>query len=117
MEITLEMKQSLANFIVEGIKKEFQFVHLSKSLINSITIRQSGGSIIIDVDPKNYYIATYRKKGIIKYTKTGLRGDSYASKIDKTGGLSGKHKDYVNRCIEYGIQKWITFYKINAKWG
>ena len=31
---------------------------------------------------------------------------SYAEEVDKTGGFSGEHKDYVERCIRKGIEKW-----------
>lgn len=35
---------------------------------------------------------------------------SYAEEVDKTGGFSGEHKDYVERCIRKGIEKWKSQY-------
>lgn len=114
MEITDNMKQRLANLIVEEIKKEFAFIHLSKNLINSIKITKSENGIVIDIDPKRYYIATYQKTGNLKFTPGG---GSYASEVDKKGGLSEKHKGFIDRCINAGIQKWLSFYKIDARLG
>lgn len=114
MEITMEMKRKLAGLIVEEIRKEFQHVYLSKNLLNSIYIYQMSDKVIIDIDPKKYYISLYQQKGILKFIDNK---SSYASEIDKTGGISGKHKDYVNECINIGIQKWIKLYNIDAKTG
>lgn len=36
---------------------------------------------------------------------------SYAEEVDSTGGFSGTHKDYVERCIRKGIEKWKSQYK------
>lgn len=114
MKITKKMKKKLANFIVEEVKKEFAFIHLSKNLLNSIEIIETKESVIINIDPKRYYMATFRKTGKLKFTPSGK---SYASEVDKRGGLSGKHKGYVSNCINKGIQKWLSFYKINARLG
>lgn len=45
-----------------------------------------------------------------KYYDDNLAG-SYAEEVDITGGFSGTHKDYVERCIRKGIEKWKRQYK------
>lgn len=48
------------------------------------------------------------RKGSMVY-EDNLAG-SYADQVDKTGGFSKDHKDYVERCIRKGIERWASQY-------
>ena len=59
-------------------------------------------------------------KTLEKWEKEGVivpyeKGGSYASQVDKTGGFSGKHKGYVDKCIDLAISQWLTKYRINGR--
>ena len=45
----------------------------------------------------------FRKEGAIVYTGKG----SYAEAVNKKGGFSGSHKNYVERAIELAIFTWM----------
>lgn len=105
-------QKELAEYIVAEIKEEFRYVYLTKQLANSITINMTEESVIIDIAPEIYDINYAIKYGVIK---PGRRTGSYASEVDKHGGISGKHKGYLKKCINKGIQKWLAYNNINAK--
>ena len=94
----------LAKCIEEAFREEFENVHLSKNLINTMKIEITDSGVIIDIPAMKYNMKKFRETGIIKYYYRG----SYAQQINKTGGLSGKHVDYVEKCIEKGIQDWLA---------
>ena len=45
-----------------------------------------------------------------KYSYDDNLAGSYAEEVDITGGFSKDHKDYVERCIRKGIQKWAAMH-------
>ena len=111
MVIDDEMKKKLALLIQEKIKQDFESVHLTGNLMNSIHIEQSGDSILINVDAPTYDISRFKKEGVIVYNGLG----SYAQEVDDTGGFSGKHKDYIERAINDAINDWMSFYGIKGR--
>ena len=102
----------LASYIVSELEKEFDRYYLSKNLINTIDVKfqDYGKKVIIDIPAQIYDVALYKKSGVILY-----KGGSYAQKINETGGYSGKHKGYVEKCISNAIKKFLKEYKINGK--
>lgn len=94
----------LAKCIEEAFKEEFEIVHLAKNLVNTMKIEVTDTGVAIDIPAMKYNMKKFRETGVIKYYYRG----SYAEQINKTGGLSGKHTDYVEECIKKGIQKWLT---------
>ena len=66
-----------------------------------------------------------RRRDFMRYKKTGRQSNllrkgsmvyednlagSYADQVDITGGFSKDHKDYVERCIRKGIERWASQY-------
>jgi hypothetical protein len=97
---------SFGMILKEELRKEFEIVHLSKQLYNSIQLVPSSedGKIHIRIPAQIYDIALYRKRGVIK----PISQNSYAWAVNRSGGFSGTHKDYVSRCIYSTIRRWQT---------
>lgn len=108
----MDRKEQLARLIVEQIKEEFKIKHLSLNLVNTIKV-YSGveGSWFVEIPAEMYDFKIFRKSGAVVPIGKG----SYASKIDNTGGFSGTHKDYIDRCINKAIQIWLKQNNINGK--
>lgn len=105
MLVTDEMKEDLANYILDEIREEFSMVHLSGNLSRSLKVYKNGENWVVEIPAIMYDFKTYFSKGVI----VPYNGDdSYAQLINKTGGFSKKHKNYVERCINSGIQKWLS---------
>lgn len=101
--ISSEDMRLLAMLIEDEVKKEFNFTHLSGNLKDTIKIEKgSTGGYNIIISAKLYDIAKYKEEGVKIY-----RPGSYASEVDKTGGFSGTHKEYVNKCINKAIDRWL----------
>lgn len=103
--------ENLVKLILEELRKEFETVRLSGNLINTIKVYKEDGKWIIDIPAQMYDINRYKKSGVVVYNNRG----SYASEVDKSGGFSGKHVDYVDRCIANAIQLWMTQNNIKGK--
>jgi hypothetical protein len=100
--VSSEDMRLLAMLIEDEIKKEFSVAFLSGNLKNSIKIEKGNGNGYNVIIPAELYdIGEWKKTGVKVY-KQG----SYASMVDKDGGFSGTHKDYVNRCINKAITRW-----------
>lgn len=104
MEFDHRDKIELANCIADAIRKEFKDIHFSYNLVKTMKIEVNGNDVSIDIPAMKFNLKQYRLKGIIKYYYRG----SYANLINYTGGFSGTHKDYTQRCIEEGISKWLA---------
>lgn len=108
-------KLKLARIIVKNLKAEFSVVHLSGNLANTISITkyssESQSGYDINIPAEIYDIPLYRRKGVIVHTGNG----SYANEVDLSGGFSGRHKNYVDRCIQESIQEWLSLSRIKAK--
>ena len=100
---TLYLQISLALILKEEFKKEFETIHLSKQLYNSIQVFIGDDhKIHVKIAPQMYDLKLYRNRGIIR----PYSNNSYALHVNKTGGFSGKHGDYVSRCIANAINRW-----------
>lgn len=108
----LRLKLSFALILKEELRKEFEFVHFSKQLYNSIQIVPGDdGKIHVLIPPQMYDINFYKKRGIIKH----ISQNSYAMAVNRYGGFSGKHKDYIPRCIYNTIRRWQSENNISIK--
>ena len=65
---------------------------LSQNLINTINVYQTDNGWAIDIPAECYDISLYNKKGIIVKTGKG----SYAQSVDKSGGFSKTHKNFIS---------------------
>ena len=102
----------LALFIMEEIREEFKMKHFSYNLANTIKIyKNDSGYWCVEIPAQMYDFNIYKKSGAIVPWGNG----SYASKIDETGGFSKTHKNYVDRCINKGIQKWLQNNQLNGR--
>lgn len=100
--VSSEDMRLLALLIEDELKKEFSFTFLSGNLKNSIRIEKGEGNGYNIIIPAQLYDINEWKKTGVKVHRPG----SYAAEVDKTGGFSGKHKNYVDRCIEKALTKW-----------
>lgn len=105
MEITEQLKQELAMIIVELIKQEFKIKHLSMNLVNTIKIyKNDAGNVVVEIPAEMYNISKFKKDGSIIYTNKG----SYAEEVNRSGGFSGSHTGYIEKCIANGIKIWMS---------
>ncbi len=107
-----KLKESLARTIAQQFRGEFDKVHLSGHLRDSIVVRKIDGGWQVRIPPKMYDIGYWRKSGVLLYNKGNK---SYASQVDVTGGFSGVHANYVERCINEGIIMWAAQNGIKIK--
>lgn len=120
MEETLTEIQrwNLAQSIVNAFKREFISVHFSKNLMRTIKVSVlPHAAIQIEIPARVYNIKHFKETGVVVYHTGGYyKGGqrSYAMRINKTGGFSGKHKGYVERCLKEGISDF--FAKENIKY-
>lgn len=110
MEISIQQKVELANLIEQEIKNEFDKIHLSLNLAETIKIKINGSSVQVEIPAQMYDIKKFRNEGVIVYTGKG----SYASSVNNYGGFSRKHKNYVDRCIYIAIEKWLKQYQLQG---
>ena len=108
----------LASIIVKKIKEEFSVKHLSKNLVNTITVEEMAGEINIRIPAQTYNMLLYQEKGVVIHTSHG----SYASKLDEEGSSfmvypNGErkgsyrinprnHKGYIDKVIAEAIREW-----------
>lgn len=91
----------LTEEIYEKIEREFELVHLSGNLVNTMRGSMESGHGKLEIPADTYDISLYRKEGIIAYNGVG----SYASEVSHTGGFSGVHVGYDERAIDKAIRK------------
>lgn len=106
-----ESKRALANFIAQRIVEDFELVHLSGNLANTIRIENDKGKIRVIVPAVKYDLGIFKSRGVIIYHE---EQGSYAQKVNKKGGFSKKHKGYVERAIGEGIEDWLAYLGIKA---
>lgn len=104
-------KYELAQRIKEEIIDEFSQIHFSGNLKDTIMIEETENGYDVVITAQLYDLEYYLKYGVIVYDRMG----SYASEVDKMGGFSGKHKDYVEECIQRAISKWMARNHIDGK--
>jgi hypothetical protein len=93
----------LVNCIKNRLRENFETIHLSGNLINTIEVRRTTFGFEIDIPAEMYDIPRFEKEGVIVYTGEG----SYAQAVDVSGGFSKKHKGYVEKAIQEGINDFI----------
>lgn len=97
------LTQSFASILAEVFREEFRAVHLSGQLLRSIKVEADGnGNYRVEIPPQIYDIAKFRKSGVIVPTSQ----NSYALKVNVTGGFSGTHKNYVEKAIMTAFVRW-----------
>ena len=102
------MKNKLADFIVQNIYDNFSIKYISKNLVDTINISYNeSGDFVIDIPAKIYDLALWQNKHVIVYTGQG----SYANLVNKTGGFSRTHRDYIEIAIDKGISAWLEWFK------
>lgn len=109
--ITQEDKRLLADLIVEYIKKDFAYIHFSGNLSATIQIEEDASGLRVIVPAEKFDIGMYKAKGEIVYTHNG----SYADSVDREGGWSGRHKNYIEKSIKAAIYRWLLERKIEGK--
>lgn len=103
----------IADRIEEEIKKDFEQVHLSKNLYNTIKRYNTADAVGIEIPAMIYNVKQYKLKHVIIYYYKG----SYAERVNQQGGFSkGKvHKGYVERSITEGVKSWAKANKKSVK--
>jgi len=110
--------QKLAEIIIKNLKEEFSVKHLSKNLVNTITVEMASDEIKIHIPAQTYNMLLYQSKGVVVHTSHG----SYASKLDEEGSsfmdypngerkgsrrISPRnHKGYIDIVINRSIHEW-----------
>ena len=110
--------QKLAEIIIKNLKEEFSVKHLSKNLVNTITVEMASDEIKIHIPAQTYNMLLYQSKGVVVHTSHG----SYASKLDEEGSsfmdypngerkgskrISPRnHKGYIDKVINMSIHEW-----------
>ena len=110
------LEQSLAKILADEFRNEFRTIHLSGQLLKSIKVsKDDSDNYMVRIPPQIYDIAFYRRYKVVKNIST----DSYAIDVNLSGGFSGLHKDYIQKCLSIAIQKWAMQnnikYRIDAK--
>lgn len=101
----------LANLIKEEIEAEFEYLHLTHNLVDTMKIIPSENGYYIDIPADMYDINAWYEKGLILYTGEG----SYAQEVNISGGFSTKHKGFIEDCIKSAIQDFIRIKKLKVK--
>ena len=92
----------LKNLIIKEFEKEFEKIHLSHNLVDTIKVEEMTDGYYIDIPADIYDLTWYTHRNIIVYTGEG----SYADEVDISGGFSGTHTNYVDNCIAKAMKKW-----------
>lgn len=104
----------LNDLIIRNLKEEFEEVHLSGNLAKTIYFHWNKNDFTIYIPAIRYDIDKWRKDKVIVYTP---EKGSYAEVVNKTGGFSHTHRDYVENAIYDAIDEWarICGYDISTK--
>lgn len=103
--LTVEDLKELGYYIKEAIQEEFRFIHLSGNLANTVKIEiVDNKKVKVVIPAETYNLAEYRKNKVIVHDHKG----SYADIVNKTGGFSKTHQNFVDRCTQTGLQKWLA---------
>lgn len=117
-KVTERDLEKLCELIINNLKEEFAFKHMSKNLIDTIKIENMGDTINIYIPAQTYNMLKFQHQGVVIHTSHG----SYASKLDIVGSefyiypenkRSGAYKvkphnhiGYIERCIKKSIEEW-----------
>lgn len=118
MDLQKEDKELLAQLIISNIEANFAVKHISKNLIKTIKVEfKDNGDFYLDIPAQIYDLKLWNEKKAIVYSGKG----SYANLVNKTGGYSRTHKNYVEIAIDNAIAQWLPIIKEkygdeNTKW-
>lgn len=101
---------ALEDMIMNELNLEFLGHELTGTLRMSIKPEITENGIAIEIPAPRYSKKIYLERGYIQFTGKG----SYASQIDKSGSWFNNHQDYVNKCIDKAMKKWMAYYGIQA---
>ena len=101
----------LVQLIKEYIEKEFEYIHVTHNLVDTIQITPSENGFYLDIPAEMYDLREWYEKGLIIYTGEG----SYAQAVNELGGFSRTHTGYVEYCIKLAIQEWMKQKGYRAK--
>lgn len=101
----------LAKLIHRELVDEFSTVYLSGNLRDTIKVSYDGKSATVEIPAEMYDLKLFKKEGAIIYTGQG----SYAEAVNKKGGFSKSHTNYVERAIELAIFTWMKNNGIKGK--
>ena len=93
----------LAKLIHRELVEEFSTIYLSGNLRDTIKVGYDGKTATVEIPAEMYDIKLFKDEGAIIYTGKG----SYAEAVNKKGGFSKSHKNYVERAIELAIFTWM----------
>ena len=85
----------LAEKIERNIKNDFERIHITRNLIDTIKVRIFEGKVEIEIPAERYDFKKWNKDKVVVYNNTG----SYAQAVDFYGGFSKTHKIYVENAI------------------
>lgn len=109
--ISRDMLSYLAMDLKEMLQKEFEAIHLSGNLAETIQIRPTEFGFEVDIPADIYDLKLWYDKGIVIYTGEG----SYAQAVNESGGFSKTHTGYVEDCIRLTIEKWLKYFNLQVK--
>lgn len=103
-----KMKEDLALMIEAEVMDEFSAIHLSRNLMETMSVSSDGkGDFRVVIPAIRYDIAKYRAEKVVVHQPE--RG-SYAEHVNKTGGFSRTHGGYVEKAIYAALDKWAEKY-------
>lgn len=113
MKVTDEMVERLASLIKDAVRDDFETVHLTGRLRDTVTVERSqDGAVVVNIPAEAYDLGKALSTGVI-VPRPDL--GSYAELVNETGGLSGTHKGYVERAIERALVAWLKYYEVKAE--
>lgn len=113
MEITNELLLDLALEIKRFIEDDFSEIFLSGNLADTLKVGVlNNTTVYVDIPARMYDIEKFRQDKVVVYNK----GDkSYADEVDRYGGFSGEHVNYVERAINNALESWSQKHDIDFK--
>jgi hypothetical protein len=117
------------DILIEEFEKEFENIHLSRNLANTIRWERNETGYAIVIPAQTYKMYQFFKNGVVIHDGKG----SYASELNisgssialynkkgkkhklKSGGYNGhsnvkhlgNHVGYIDKCIQKAVQRWI----------
>ena len=111
-EIEVKDKVRLADLIRKNINESFETFYITRNLVNTIKIKYDENfNFTISIPAQMYDFEQWNKKKVVVYTGKG----SYAQLVDKKGGFSKKHKNFVEKAIKKAIRQWMKEMKVKGE--
>lgn len=111
-----QMCLSLANEINKSIRNEFETLHLTGNLMDTVEVGSGkDGSVYVYIPARIYDMVKYFYNHVMIYTS-----GSYASELDTNGSkifkkVLGNHTGYLSKCINEGVTSWAQKNNLNIK--